>query len=315
MTGRLTPATPPAGSGRGFRFGVVFTGDHVGPAWTELARRVEGEGFSTLLVADHYTNPMACGPLLTAAAAATTTLRVGSYVYNNDFRPPALLAKEAATIDVLSDGRLELGIGAGWAKIEYQLAGVHFDPGVVRADRFEEAVGIIRRLLDGEAVEHRGEHYTLRGLPGMPRPVQDPVPLVIGGGGPRMMRIAADVAATVSFVPPALPDGGLDPRGMTGDAMDERIARLDAAIARAGRVDGGPERNVLIFAIGDSIDSVQELRALSPSEVAESPHVLPADPSAIIDALHERRERWGLTYSVCFAHELDMFAGVVSALT
>lgn len=99
---------------RAFRFGVVFTDQMAGPAWADYARRVEGEGLSTLLVADHFANPMACGPLMLAAADATTTLRVGSYVYDNDFRHPALLAKEAATIDMLSEGRLELGLGAGW---------------------------------------------------------------------------------------------------------------------------------------------------------------------------------------------------------
>ena len=92
---------------RAFRFGVVFTGSYSSEEWRRLARRVEDLGFSTLLVADHYMNPMACGPLMMMAAEATTSLRVGSYVYNNDFRPPALLAKEVATIDVLSGGRFE----------------------------------------------------------------------------------------------------------------------------------------------------------------------------------------------------------------
>src|SRR5205085_1946051 len=151
----------------------------------DLARRLEGEGFSSLLVADHYDNPMSCGILQIAAADATTTLRVGSYVYNNDFRHPALLAKEAATIDVMSGGRLEFGIGAGWDKREYGTTGIPFDPGSVRVSRLEEAVEIMKLLWQGERVSFTGQQYRIDGLEGMPLPIQRPLPLLIGGGGPR----------------------------------------------------------------------------------------------------------------------------------
>jgi probable F420-dependent oxidoreductase len=147
---------------RSFRFGVGFTQETTRTDWAEYARRLEGEGFSTLLVADHYANPMACGPLMLAAAEATTTLRVGSYVYDNDFRHPALLAKEAATIDVLSDGRLELGLGAGWHKEEYDAVGIPFDPPGVRVSRLEESVEILLRLFAGGPVEFQGTHYRNR---------------------------------------------------------------------------------------------------------------------------------------------------------
>ena len=253
-------------SHRPFRFGVVFTRGTDGAGWTDLARRLEDDGFSTLLVADHYHNEMACSPLLMAAAAATTDLRVGSYVYNNDFRHPALLAKEAATIDVLSGGRLELGIGAGWAKPEYQLAGLMFDPPGVRASRFEEAVGLITRLLAGEVVEHRGEHYRLRGLPGSPRPVQQPVPILIGGGGPRMMRFAARSAEIVGFVPRSLPGGGLDPEGYSEAAMDQRVAWLEQELVACGRVDGGPERSPLLFEVAASAEDLRSFEG--PPDVA-----------------------------------------------
>src|SRR5581483_2790832 len=124
---------------RSFRFGVVFTSAFDPVRWSATARRVEAEGFDTLLVADHFDNPMACGPLIMAAASATTRLRVGSYVYNSDLRHPAMLAKEVATMDVLSGGRLELGLGAGWQKEEYDWAGLPFEPPGVRAGRFEES--------------------------------------------------------------------------------------------------------------------------------------------------------------------------------
>ena len=296
------------------RFGVVFTGGYDRAGWVELARRVEGLGFSTLLVADHYMNPMACGPLLTAAASATTELRIGSYVYNNDFRPPALLAKEVATIDVLSDGRVELGLGAGWAKIEYVLAGLRFDPPRVRADRLEEAVPLIRALLNGQQVDHRGEHYRLRGLTGAPMSVQRPVPLLVGGGGPRMTRFAARSADIIGLVPRSLPDGGLDPAGFAAEAMDQRIRWLEDEVSAAGRRDGGPERSVLVFAVGDGVQGVPELAALPAEELDLSPHVLLGGTTQMVEALHQRAERWGLTYTVCFDRDLDTFAPVVSAL-
>ena len=299
---------------RPYRFGVVFTGSYESGEWRALARRVEDLGLSTLLVADHYINPMACGPLMTMAAEATTSLRVGSYVYNNDFRPPALLAKEVATIDVLSGGRFELGIGAGWAKVEYVLAGQHFDPPKVRADRFEEALGVIRRLLSGEAVDHTGDHYRLRGLPGSPVPVQSPVPLLIGGGGPRMIRLAGSVADIVGFVPRSLPEGGLDPTGFSPSAMDRRVEWLGQGISSSRRADGGPERSVLIFGVNDSVADVEELAALSTDELTSSPHALVGSTATMVDALHERRERWGLTYHVCFDHDLDRLAPVIDSL-
>ena len=163
-----------------FRFGAICIGPQTAQSLAEFARRLEGEGFDTLLVADHYTpDPMSCGPMLVAAANATTTLRVGSYVYNNDFRHPALLAKEAAIIDVLSGGRLELGVGAGYRAGEYDVVGLAFDAPSVRAGRFEEAVEIITRLLRAETVDCKGRYYRLSAYPGIPMPLQRPVPLLI----------------------------------------------------------------------------------------------------------------------------------------
>lgn len=297
------------------RFGVVYTGLYDGREWQELARKVEANGFSTLLVADHYMNPMACGPLLMSAAAATSALRVGSYVYNNDFRPPALLAKEVATIDVLSGGRMELGIGAGWAKPEYVAAGVHFDPPAVRASRFEEAVPLIVQLLAGESVDHRGQHYRLRGLEGSPRTVQAKLPLLIGCGGPRMTRFAARTADIIGFVPQSLPGGGLDLAAYTREAFEARVAVLDAALAAGDRGDDGPERSVLLFGVGDSLSDVnRDIVELGPEELAASPYALIGGTQTMADTLRERQARWGLSYVVCFDEDLDKLIPVVAAL-
>jgi probable F420-dependent oxidoreductase len=299
---------------RPFRFGVVFTDEMPGPEWTEYARRLEGEGFSTLLVADHYGNPMACGPLMMAAAAATTTLRIGSYVYDNDFRHPALLAKEAATIDVLSGGRLELGLGAGWHKDEYDQAGISFDPPGVRVSRLEEAVEVITRLFAGGPVQFAGEHYRIDGLEGAPLPIQQPIPLLIGGGGPRMIRLAARQAHILGLVPPSLTQGGLDPAKFSAEAMDAKIDALEAALVEVGRTDGGPERSILVFETYRSIEEVEDDDWVREDLASRSPYVLLGSADAMIDALIERRERWGLSYIVCFEKSLEAFLPLVRKL-
>src|SRR2546422_1282691 len=169
-----------------FRFGVNVrtAGSHA--EWADKARKVERLGYSVLLVPDHLAELLAPFPALAGAAAATTRLRVGTAVLNNDFRHPVLTAREAATLDVLSDGRLELGLGAGHMQSEYEAAGLGFDPGATRVERLAEAVVVVKRLLEGEAVTYTGTHYRVTGHTIHPRPVQrPPPPIFIGGNPPR----------------------------------------------------------------------------------------------------------------------------------
>lgn len=277
---------------------------------------MEGEGFNTLLVADHYANWMSCGPLLTAAACATSTLRVGSYVYNNDFRHPAMLAKEVATINRLSGGRFEFGVGAGWLKIEYDAIGAPFDAPGVRASRFEEAIEVMSRLFTGEQIRFDGQFYHLSPFEGLAlAPLQRPLLLMIGGGGPRMIRFAARKADIIAFVPRSLPQGGLDPADFAVDSMDGKIALLEAAIADASRADGGPERCILDFRVFRSLDEVNEDDEVPREFAATSPYALVGDTDAIVDTLIERRERWGISYVVCGESALDAMVPVVRKLT
>jgi len=300
---------------RPFRFGVLFTGVYGAIEWMELARKVESEGFSTILVSDHYDNPMSCGPLIIAAACATTTLRVGSYVYNNDFRHPILLAKEAATIDVLSGGRMELGVGAGYAKGEYDAVGLPFDPQGVRASRFEESIEIMTRLFTGEQVSFEGRYYKVSELDDMmPVPIQRPIPLLIGGGGPRMIRFAARKANIMAFAPQSLPGGGLDSLKFAAEAMDNKVALLEAAVSEAGRTDGGPERSVLLLYCYSSLADVKDDQLIPRHLVSSSPYALVGDVDAMVDTLQERRKRWGLTYYVCEDVDLERFIPVVRRL-
>src|SRR5271165_6612768 len=188
---------------RRFRFAAQLSTSPGGSArsWAEQARRAEYLGYSALLMPDHFGDQLAPVPALAAVAAATTTLRMGALVFCNDYRHPFVLAKEAATLDVLSEGRLELSLGAGWMRSDYDEAGLAYDPPAVRVARFEEAVKVVQGLLrtDGPFNFH-GEHYEVLGHTLTPRPVQQPgPPLIIGGGGKRVLTFAAQHADIVSI--------------------------------------------------------------------------------------------------------------------
>src|SRR5436305_8282035 len=157
---------------RPFRFGVAVEGAASREQWIAKARKVEDLGYNTLLVPDHFVTEFPPAVALMAAADATRTLRIGSYVFDNDFRHPTLLAKEAATLDVLSGGRFELGIGGGWMPSEYEQAGIMFDPPGTRLSRLEEAISIIKRLVADGPVTFFGNYSTVAGLEGIPKPLQ-----------------------------------------------------------------------------------------------------------------------------------------------
>src|SRR5438034_6481236 len=195
--------------------------------WREVAKRAEALGYDTLLMPDHITDQLAPMPALAAAAAATTTLRVGSFVFDNDYRNPVMLAKEATTLDLLSGGRLEFGIGAGWSRRDYQQLGIPYDAPKVRVDRMEEAVVLMKRLWTEEKVTHEGPHYRVRDAMVLPRPTQRPhPPLMIGASGPRMLRIAAREAQIVAFVPSLNRLGLSTLRSLMTGSLEKRIALL-----------------------------------------------------------------------------------------
>jgi probable F420-dependent oxidoreductase len=299
---------------RSFRFGVLASGtpDSTAAAWMDRARRAEGEGCSTLLVGDHFLTMLACTARLPMAAAVTTTLRLGSYVYCNDFRHPASLAKEAAELDRLTDGRFELGIGAGWLKEEYDMIGLRFDPGKVRADRFQESVGIVRRLLAGETITHRGDHYTLEDYTPADLPIQNPVPLLLGGGGPRMIRFAGQHADIIGFDPMSLPGGGKNEIEFGRGAFEERLGVLDDTCVE--RADGGPERSILVFDMARRLEELPQDSWMNPEVASDSPYALIGDARAMVETILERREKWGVTYYVFFEDDFDAFKPVIATL-
>src|SRR6476646_2265727 len=184
-----------------FRFGVQVPQVGSASEWRDRARKLEDLGYSTLFMPDHFGEELAPMPAIAMAAAYTTSLRVGSLVFDNDYKHPAILAKEAATIDMLSDGRLELGVGAGWMRTDYDQLGLPYDPPAVRVDRFEEALHIIKQCLTGEKFTYHGEHYRITDYASYPTPVQKPPPLLVGGGGKRVLSIAAREADIVGVNP------------------------------------------------------------------------------------------------------------------
>jgi probable F420-dependent oxidoreductase len=304
---------------RAFRFGVTVPAVAAGPAWAERARRVEQLGYSILQMPDHFREQLAPVPALTAAALATTRLRVGSLVFSNDFRHPVVLAKEAATLDVLSGGRFELGLGSGWLREEYDQAGILFDAPGTRIERMAEAVTLVKGLLTGEPVHFTGRHYTIAGLRGTPTPIQRPhPPLVIGGGGQRLLSLAAREASIVSLVPRARRDGGGLDRGDFGEAAFRQ--KIEWVRAAAGDRLAALELHTLIQAVvvtdrrAIAAEQLATRFKIGPELVLESPYVLCGTVEEICETLRQRRQTHGISYVTVFDRDLEVFAPVVERL-
>jgi probable F420-dependent oxidoreductase len=303
---------------RAFRFGVQ--GRNMGPrqAWLDSVRRVEDAGFSTYLALDHFVRGLDPVAALGAAAIATSTLRLGSMVFDNDFRHPAVLAKAAATIDVLSDGRLELGIGAGWLREEYEQTGIPFDPPGVRIDRMIEAVQFLKRVWVEDQVSFTGQHYTMTDLKMPPKPVQRPhPPLVIGGGSKRILSVAGREADIVGLTTRALPDGRKDVADMTAEAVHRKIGWVrEAAAERFADL----ELTMMVSDVvvtGDRMAAADRLAAaigVTAAEVLASPLVLIGSVDSMVEDLQRRREEFGLSYIVVLDTNMEKLAPVVARL-
>ncbi|HSP27203.1 MAG TPA: TIGR03621 family F420-dependent LLM class oxidoreductase, partial [Ilumatobacteraceae bacterium] len=209
-----------------FRFGVQLSAAATAREWTETARRTEALGYAVATMPDHFTGQLAPMPALQAVLDATTTLRAGALVFDNDYKHPAILAKELATMDVLSDGRVEIGLGAGWMISDYEQLGLPYDRPGVRIDRFVEGLAVLRGAMANGPFDFAGEHYTISGYDGLPQPVQSPhPPILIGGGGPRVLTIAAREADIVG-VNGTLDAGVIGPEAiatMTAEAVTSKV--------------------------------------------------------------------------------------------
>lgn len=308
---------------RPFRFGVSVHGIRSRNAWIELARQVEGLGYSTLLMPDHLGEQLSPVPALVAAAEATSTLRVGSLVFDNDFRHPVMLAKEAATLDVLSGGRLELGMGAGWMKSEYERAGIPFERAGVRIARLTESIRIVKGLCGDDPLHFSGQHYTVDGLQGFPQPIQRPHPPIhIGGGGQSLLSLAAREADIVGFLPRARLDGkGQNIADATPEALDEKVGWVRAA---AGERFDDLELGVLVAQVFTTQEREQAAQFIantlaagydiSIETILQAPYLLIGSVEQICDDLQARRERYGISYITVFENSLEALAPVIEHL-
>ncbi|MEM9038086.1 MAG: TIGR03621 family F420-dependent LLM class oxidoreductase [Actinomycetota bacterium] len=300
-----------------FRFGINDRLVESADEWRALARRTEDEGFDTLLVADHLAEQLLGLTPLVTAAEATSSLRVGTFVLNFDFRHPVVLAREAATLDLMIDGRLELGLGAGHMAHEYESAGMRFDPASTRVARFAEHVEIIRRLFDSEELTFDGEHHTVTEH----RLVPDRRPsLLVGGNGTQVLRTAGRFADTVGFTGFRVVDGATDieTTHVSRAGLADRIAVVREA---AGDRFADLELNVLVqrVHIGPSPEAAatelaEGMPFLDADGVLDSPFFLAGTTASIVEELQGLRDELGVSYVATHAPNRDAIAPVVAAL-
>lgn len=305
---------------RPFRFGVQVSKEATAKGWAELARRAEGAGYDVLTMPDHFTDQLAPMPALMAAAAATTTLRIGALVFDNDYKHPLIMAKELATLDVLSDGRTEIGMGAGWMISDYEQSGIPYDSPKVRIDRFIEGMAIIRGCMAEGPFSFQGEHYNITNYDGHPKPVQKPLPpVLIGGGGKRVLSYAAREADIIG-INGTLTAGVVGPEAlstMTAESVDEKVAIV--AAAGAHRLND-IEMNIRTFFVkvtddrAKTVEGISSMFGVSKEMIDSSPFALIGSVEECIQQLLERRERWGFSYTIVGAENIDECAPIVAAL-
>jgi len=305
---------------RPFRFAAQVSTASTAEAWAETARKAEDLGYSTLTMSDHFGDQLAPIAGMMAAASATSTLRIGTLVFDNDYRHPLVLAKEAATLDLLSDGRLELGLGAGWMRTDYEESGILYDPPGVRVDRFEEALAVIKGLMGEGPFSFFGQHYTVTEHDGTPKPVQRPhPPIIIGGGGRRVLSIAGREADIVS-INPDLRDGLGGPETAPNIVPEMTTRKIEWVREAAGERFDDIELNVLVGFCLFTDDPMSIAQAMAPAfggisaeEALHVPICLIGSVDSMVEELQRRREEWGFSY-IGLEGPWEEFAPVVSRL-
>jgi probable F420-dependent oxidoreductase len=312
----------------GLRFGVVSESVHDGRAWLDFARQVEDGGVDVLMLRDHFSagafgQQLAPFSGLAAAAAATTQLRLGTIVLSNDFRHPAIVAHEAATLHLVSGGRFELGIGAGWYQPEYDAAGIAFDAAGQRIARLDESLRIVKGLLAGTPVHYQGDFYRIDGLeldvlptlrPSSPR-------LLVGAGGRRMLRLAARHADIVGVLPAPI-QNSTD----SDNPIDRLPAAFDAKLGMIREAAGDRFENIEINAFGTFVITdkrraeTQDLilqrgwTGIDVEAVWQMPTIFIGSPNQIRADLHARRERFGLSYLIAGEDSLPSLVKIIAGL-
>ncbi len=303
-----------------FRFTLQASQAASPAAWRDLARKAEDMGYSTLYVPDHLDDQWAPMVALTVAAEATTTLRVGTLVLDNDFRHPVVLAKEAATLDVVSGGRFELGMGAGWMTTDYRQSGIVMDKPSVRVARLGESLEIMRAMWQSGRATFEGDHYSVTEAIGSPAPVSPGgPPLVIGGGSKRILTLAGQYARTVSIVP-SLAAGYVGPEVAAESVVEKYSDRVRWAREAAGERAGDLEFQCWTVAVqvvpnaDEVLESLAPLFNLTPDQLRAAPVALIGTAGEITETLRKRREELGFSNIVVHEAEMDALAPVIAEL-
>ena len=307
---------------RKFRFGVQTGGATSAREWQEKVSKIEALGYSTMFMPDHFIDtPFAPMVGIAMAAEATESLRVGTLVLGNDYKHPAVVAKEFATLDVLSDGRVEAGIGAGWMRVDYEALGFRYDSHGTRIERLEEAIAIFKGAWGPGPFSLNGRHYRITDYDGIPKPVQQPrPPILVGGGGPKVLRLAGREADIVG-INPNLRAGEIN-RDAAQDTLASRTKqKIEWVREGAGDRFDDLELQIRYFvaAITDDRHGLAEAMAsavgMEPHEALESGVAVVGTVDECCDILVRRREEWGVSYIVLGDDQFEAFAPVVDRLT
>ena len=309
---------------RPFKFLAHPGGIYSGKELAEVARRAEGLGYSALVFPDHLGPQLSPIPAMATVLAATEKLRAAPFVLNVDLHQPAVLAQDLASLDVLSDGRVDVAIGAGWNKPEYDATGLSFDPVGTRVSRLAEAITILKGCFADGPVSLDGDHFKITNLEGGPKPKQRPLPpFMIGGGGRRTLELAGREADIVSFAPRVAPGPRPDPRSMTFAATVEKIEWVKAAAGdRAGDLEFNAYPSGAPVIVTDDLrgearkisDRLKQATGheLTEEEVIDSPHFFIGSLDRLTEKFQEMRERLGI--SSFMVGEVDQLAPVVERL-
>ena len=314
---------------RPFRFGLQAPRTTDPDEWFAIAGRAERDGYSALLVPDHV-GRFSTFPALMAAASVTERITLGTYVLNQDFRPPAVLAQEASSVQLLTDGRLALGIGAGWAKHEYTQTGIQFDSGSVRVARFDEYVQVVKGLLAArEPYSFEGHWFQIREYQPLPHLTRyGPPPILIGGGSRQVLSVAGRHADSISVATRATPDGLFDVSNMTLAAVEKKLRWIrEAAGDRFGKIELNmtirelrivEDRRAAARAIlegwrapGSRMARVDEL---TEDAILESPYFALGTVDQIVEQIEANRERWGFSYLQVEGRDVEAFAPIKKRL-
>ena len=300
-----------------FRFGVQLS-NLPAESWREQVRAIESLGYATLFVPDHF-SPALWDPttMLGGVAAVTETLKVGTLVYGIDYRHPVIYARQAATLQLMSNGRHEFGLGAGWMVEDYEWAGLEYERPSVRIRRLDEALTIIRSMWSNETTTFSGEHYQVTDVPlNLEVDSAAPPQILIGGGGRKLLTVAGKHADIVG-INPMLPEGRITPEAaldLAPERMVEKLGWLRAAAEDAGRDFNDIELNGLVFmaAVTDDPKPAYEMIAgnfgLSLEQIVDSPLLLVGSPAELVDKLEQRREQTGVSYLVIQGDDMAQLA-------